>query len=321
MKRRLLLLGLALVAGIAALAAWLGPAAIGWSLRASFSPASTEKVWERVPAGAPGVAACRLQGLLGSPVGRQLRPELSALAAQQGADLAWFEQRLEEVVVVHDGDATGYALGRRLDLSPLLIARFDERWGPVEGSAGRRGASDGLLSLFPLEPGLVLATEASASGRALQMATGVETPHPPLPLDEPGEVLSAGLEITPALRLRLRRSVDPRALPVVESLARAQLRVTALDELEAHLELGCHDEAAAATVQSLLQQADFAARAARRAGALADALLGRSAAALKQLPPLEIARTGEVVLVETRMGADEIRPWLRRAIEAIGDPG
>lgn len=319
MKRRLALAALLLLAVLLGAWLWLGPEAAAWSLRAALAPAGPEKAWARVPASAPGVASCRLQALLGSPIGAELRPEFATLAGLQGADLAWFEKRLEEVIVVHDGGATGYALGRPMDLSPLLVARFDERWGPIEGAAGRRGASDGLLALFPMEPGLVLATEARAAGRALQMASGSAPAHAPLPLDQPGEVLRARLDVTPQLRAQARRRADPRARPFVEGLASAELRVLALDEIEARLDLRARDERSAQAMEGLLRQLDAAARTARRAGALADALLGRVGALLRELPPLEIAREGAVVAVETRAGAGDIRPWLRRAIEAIGE--
>jgi len=308
---------LALVAGIGV--AWLGPGAIGWSLRASVSRPSAATTWSHVPAGVAGVAACDLGRLLESPVGRGVRPELEALAALRGADLSWFEQRLDEVVVVHDGEATAFALGHRLALSPLLLARLDERWGPIEG-AGHRGASDGMLALFPLESGLVLATEGSTSGLAMQFAMAGGEPEEPLTLDEPGLALRARLAITPALRARARRAADARLLPVVEAVELAELDLTALDELEAQLSLTCRDERSAIATMSLLRQVEFAASASRQAGGLAVAILGDAGRLLRDLPPLEIARQGRVVRVRTVAGPDELRPWLRRALNALVAP-
>lgn len=319
MKRALVIaLGLiALGAGLPLL--WLGPGAIAWSIRSAVAPSGSELAWSHVPAGLPGVATCNLNRLLDSQVGRGVRPELEALAALRGADLSWFEERLEELIVVHDGDATGYAIGRRLSLSPLLLARIDERWGPIVGG-GHRGASDGLLALFPLEPGLVLATEGSAAGRAMQLATAEGGSEPALDLSEPGLSLRARLELTPALRARARRQADARLLPVVESLQRAELELSALDELDALLTLSCRDEASATATEGLLRQVDFAANASRQAGGLALALLGEAGRLLKDVPPLDIARQGSTVRVRASATADELRPWLRRALDAQVQP-
>ena len=35
------------------------------------------------------------------------------------------------------------------------------------------------------------------------------------------------------------------------------------------------------------------------------------------LPPLEIARDGETLRVRARAGIEELRPWLRRALDAL----
>lgn len=316
MKRAVVIvLGLlAIAAGLVLL--WLGPGAIAWSAKAATSPAEAAAAWSHVPAGVPGVATCDLGRALESRVGLGVRPELEALAALRGADLSWFEERIDEVIVVHDGAATGYALGRRLEMSPLLLARFDERWGPIEGG-GLRGASDGMLALFPLEPGLVLASEASAAGMALQLAQHDGESEEALLLDEPGQTLRARLTMTPALRAHARRAADARLIPIVESLDHAELELTALDELEGLLTLSCRDEASAATTEGLLRQVEFAANASRQAGGLAVALLGDAGRLLRDLPALDIVRSGSTVRVRAVADADELRPWLRRALDAM----
>jgi hypothetical protein len=291
---------------------WLGPAATAWTVRASLAGAADDRAWSHVPAGRPVTAACDVQVLLSSPIARDLRPRLDALAARHGFDATLAESNVRLLVLSGEGMDFGYAVASGFRLSPLLLARVAPRWVSMpftEGGTQWEAAGDGSTVLVPLEPGIVAWIPVGVDPGRVAASLEAARVDPREPLSLEGAALRAMVDIDDRLREQASQQLPREIRKLVATLRRIDGRITARETLDIEVTLTHVDEAGALATTTLLQQANMAAELVRAGGAFA-ALLGRDAALLGQVPPLKITTAGSDVVVHASADRAQAEAWL-----------
>ena len=296
---------------------WLGPRDAWWSVVAWARPSTPTAAWRHVPAEVPILVAVEPRKLLTSPVARAVRPRLEELARLHGVDLAIAESGIGLAVACFAGSGEGYLVGTGVGLSPSLLPQLDGRWRPA-APAGARGATDGLVYLGAIAPGVTLGSRLDFAATAIERARAAADDGDGvvrLPLDEPGLTLRG--EVVPDLELRREMShyLPEQGDYLAHDLVRAEARIAASEELEIALALEHRTEEAATRTDALLRQADAAGKLARQLGPLAKVLLKGDAALVTEIPPLTVGKTGATVDVMLAAPADQVDRWLGILLE------